>query len=192
VSDYAVSARRELPAAFWGMAMFVASEATLFGLMIGSYFLLRFKNLHWPPPGIPEPKVAIPLILLAVLVLALVPTQLAYSALRARRLGAARLWLVLALVVQAGYFAMAVHECAGDLSRFAPQTHAYGSIYFLLLGADHAHVGLGLLFDLWLLAKLVGGVTEYRRKALFVIAFYWYAVVAITTVVTLTLVSPSL
>jgi heme/copper-type cytochrome/quinol oxidase subunit 3 len=192
VSDYAVGTRRELPAAFWGMAMFVAGEATLFGMMIGSYFLLRFKNLHWPPPGIPEPKVAIPLILLGVLLLALAPTRLAYVALRAGRLGSARLWLLVALVVQAGYFAMSVHEYAGDLSRFTPQTHAYGSIYFLLLGADHAHVGLGLLFDLWLLAKLAGGVTEYRRKALFAIAFYWYAVGVITTAVTLTVLSPAL
>ncbi len=48
---------------------------------------------------------------------------------------------------------------SADLSRFSPSDHAYGSIYFLLLGADHAHVALGLLFDVWLLAKLVRGLT---------------------------------
>jgi heme/copper-type cytochrome/quinol oxidase subunit 3 len=191
MSGYAVT-RRELPAAWWGMAMFVASETTLFAIMIGSYFLLRFKNLHWPPPGIPEPKVLVPLVLLGVLLASLVAVQLGYFAVRAGRLGAARVWLLLALVVQAGYFAAALVRYGDDLKEFTPQQHAYGSIYFVLLGADHAHVAIGLLLSAWLLLKLVGGLTRYRLNAFLAIAFYWYAVGVITTVVTLTLLSPSL
>jgi len=184
VTDYAVR-RRELPAAWWGMAMFVAGEATLFAIMTGSYFYLRVKNVQWPPPGIPEPKVVVPLVLLGVIVVSVSPMYLGYAAARSTRFGAARAWILLALVLQAGYFAMQVHEYAGDLSRFTPQEHAYGSIYFTLLGADHAHVALGLLFNLWLLVRP-------RRNAFLVIAFYWYAVAAITAVVTLTVISPAL
>jgi heme/copper-type cytochrome/quinol oxidase subunit 3 len=188
----AARARRAPSLAWWGMAMFVASELALFAMMIGSYFLLRFKNLRWPPPGIPEPKLVVPLVLLGVLLASAAPMFLAVRAGRAGRLGAVRLLLVVALVVQAGYFAMEVHEYFGDLSRFSPSDHAYGSVYFLLLGADHAHVALGLLFDLWLLGKLVRGMTTYRLNALSAIAFYWYAVDVITIGVTLTILSAKL
>lgn len=188
----AARARRGRPAAWWGMAMFVAAEAALFGMMIGSYFLLRFKNVHWPPAGIPDPKLAVPLVLLGVLVATSIPVQLAAAAGRAGRLGSARALLVAALVVQAGYFAMQVHLYRDDLGHFAPTDHAYASVYYTLLGADHAHVAVGLLFDVWILAKLARGLTTYRLNALHAIALYWHAVNAITLVVTLTLLSPSL
>jgi len=191
VTDFAVR-RREPSLGWWGMALFVAAEATLFGVLVATYFYLRFKNLEWPPQGIPEPKLGVPLVLLGVLLVASVPMQLALRAANARRLGAARLLLGLASIVQAGYFAMQVHEYAGDLGRFAPADHAYASIYYTLLGADHAHVALGLLLDLWLLAKLARGLTRYRLNALSAITFYWHAVNVLTIAVTLTILSPSL
>jgi cytochrome c oxidase subunit 3 len=193
MSDFAVpGARPRLSTGWWGMAVFVAAEATLFALMIGSYFYLRVKNVHWPPPGIPEPKLAVPLILLAVLLATSAPMQLAHIAGRNGRLGAARRFLLLALVVQAGYFAMQVHQYRDDLARFTPQDHAYGSIYFTLLGAGHAHVAIGLLLNLWLLGKLARGLTRYRLNALQAISFYWHAVNLITIAVTLTTLSPAL
>ncbi len=191
MTDFAVT-RREPSLAWWGMAMFIAAEATLFGVMVATYFYLRFKNLQWPPHGIPDPKLAVPLVLLGVLLATSVPMQLALRAAHARRLGAVRLFLLVALIVQAGYFAMQVHEYAGDLERFTPAEHAYGSIYYTLLGADHAHVALGLLLNLWLLGKLARGLTRYRLNALSAITFYWHAVIAITIVVTLTTLSPAL
>jgi cytochrome c oxidase subunit III len=185
-------ARRGPSAAWWGMAMFVATEATLFAVMIASYFYLRFKNLQWPPQGIPEPKLALPLGMLALLVATSVPVQLASRAGRAGRLPAVRTFLLLAFVGQAAYLGVSIHEYADDLQRFTPHTHAYGSIYFTLLGADHAHVGLGLLLSLWLLAKLARGMTLYRFNALQAISFYWHAVNVLTVVVTLTVLSPAL
>jgi cytochrome c oxidase subunit III len=191
VTDFAVT-RREPSLGWWGMALFVAAEATLFGVLVATYFYLRFKNLEWPPQGIPEPKLGVPLVLLGVLLVTSIPMQFALRAANARRVGAARLLLGLASIVQAGYFAMQVHEYAGDLGRFAPADHAYASIYYTLLGADHAHVALGLLLDLWLLAKLAGGLTRYRLNALSAITFYWHAVNVLTIAVTLTILSPSL
>jgi cytochrome c oxidase subunit III len=178
--------------AWWGMAMFVAGESALFAMMIGTYFYLRFKNVQWPPHGIPEPKVVVPLVLLAVLLATSVPMQLALVSGRAGRLGRTRILLLLALVVQAGYFAMQVHEYANDLSQFRPSENAYASIYYTLLGADHAHIAIGILFNLWLIAKLMRGFTAYRLRALEAIAFYWLAVNMITLVVTLTILSAAL
>ena len=124
-------------------------------------------------------------ILLAVLLTTSLPMAAAARSLTPRR------WLLLALIVQAGYFAMEVHLYDDDLHHFTPQQHAYGSLYYTLLGADHGHVALGLLLDVWLLWKLAFGMTQYRRKALRAIAFYWHAVNALTLAITLTVLSPA-
>jgi len=177
---------------WWGMAMLVASEATLFGLMVGSYFLLRFKQTEWPPAGIPEPKLTVPLIMLGVLVATSIPIQMMSAAAMRRRLVLTVFTLLVAFIVQAGYFAMQVHLYFDDLSKFTPQQHAYASLYYMLLGADHAHVAIGLLLDVWLLIKLMGGFTQYRIRAARGIALYWHAVNVLTIVITLTVLSPSL
>ena len=183
---------RGQPAALLGMGTFIAAEAALFAMMVGTYFYLRFKNLHWPPPGIPEPKVLVPLVLLGVLLASVVPMRSSYRAARLGRLARARLLLLAALVVQAGYFAMEVSLYRDDLHRFAPQAHAYASIYYVLLGTAHAHVAVGLLLSGWLLVKLAGGLTRFRLHALQAIAVYWAAVGVLTLIATLTVLSPAL
>ena len=58
------------PNGWWGRTIFVATEATLFGTLIGSYFYLRFNTNPWPPAGTPEPRVIAPVLLTAALVIA--------------------------------------------------------------------------------------------------------------------------
>jgi cytochrome c oxidase subunit III len=188
------AARRRLglPTAVWGMLILIASEGTLFAAFIGVYFYLRFTSAEWPQGGLPEPKWIVPLILLGVLVATSVPIQLASLAARAGRLAATRLFLLGALVVQAGYFAYEIHDFQDQLRTFDIGRNAYSSIYYTLLGADHGHVAIGILFDLWLLLKLSTGLTTYRANAAQAIAWYWHAVNAITVAVILTLLSAHL
>ncbi len=185
----AVSQRLGRPAAWWGMMIFVASEATLFGAFVGTYFYLRFKSPAWPPDGIPEPRVVVPVILVACLVATSVPMQLASQAAQAGRLVATRLLILAALVVQCGYLAYEVHDFRDQLHAFDITRDAYSSIYYTLLGADHAHVFVGVLFNFWLLWKLARGLTTYRVNAVQAVAWYWHAVNVITVVVLLTLLS---
>jgi heme/copper-type cytochrome/quinol oxidase subunit 3 len=180
----ALARRRGGPTvSIWGMAMLVASEATLFGTFIGSYYYLRFTTPIWPPRGMPEPAVVVPLVLAGVLATTSLPMQLAVVAARAGRLAPVRAFVSLALVVQAGYFAFEIHDYLAQLHTMTPQDDAYGSIFFTLLGADHAHVFFGLVFDVWLLWKLRKGLTMYRLNAVQVIAFYWHFVNLMTLVV---------
>jgi heme/copper-type cytochrome/quinol oxidase subunit 3 len=188
-----VAGRRRGPSlAFWGMAMVVASEATLFGTFIGSYYYLRFTNLHWPPPGTPEPRVVVPLIMVGILATTSLPMQLAANAARRGRLWKTRLLLVWALVVQCAYLGWAIHDYLDQLQRSAPQDNAYSSIYYVLLGADHAHVAIGILLVLWLLWKLARGLTMYRLNAVQAVAFYWHAVNLLTLIVLGVLLSATL
>lgn len=184
--------RAAQPNGWWGMVLLIATEATLFGCLFGSYFYLRIKNVHWPPPGIDTPDPVVPLVLVGVLVLTSVPMQLAsFAAVRGRR-GRAWLAIALALVVQSGYFAFEIHSFLRDLHAFTPAQHAYGSIYFTLLGADHFHVAVGLLLNLWLLARLLTRLTRYRRTAVRTVALYWHFVNVLTLLVTGAILSPSL
>jgi cytochrome c oxidase subunit III len=175
--------RRGPSVAFWGMAMLVASEVTLFGTFVGSYYYLRFGARHWPPTGTPEPRVAVPLIMVGLLVTTSLPMQLAASAARRGRLWRTRFLLVWALVVQCGYLAWAIHDYVHQLHRSTPQDNAYSSIYYVLLGADHAHVAVGILLVVWLLLKLARGLTMYRLNATQAVAFYWHAVNVLTLIV---------
>jgi heme/copper-type cytochrome/quinol oxidase subunit 3 len=184
--------RRGPSVAFWGMAMLVASEATLFGTFIGSYYYLRFSTLHWPPPGTPEPRVVVPLVMAGILATTSLPMQLAAMAVRRGRLWATRAFLVWALVFQCGYLAYEIHDYLDQLRSSAPQDNAYSSIYYLLLGADHAHVAIGILLVVWLLWKLLRGLTMYRLNAVQAVAIYWHAVNLLTLIVIGVLLSATL
>ena len=196
MSEHALLRPRPKPLAhpngWWGMALFLASEAVVFGALLGTYYYLRFKAVHWPPVGTPEPKVVLPLVLTAILVATSVPMQLALRAAREERLTATRVALAIALAAQSTYFGLQIHLFLDDLAKFTPGEHAYGSIYFTLLGAHHAHVAMGLLLDVWLLLRLSTGLTRYRLTALWATTFFWHFVNALAVLVVLTQLSPSL
>jgi heme/copper-type cytochrome/quinol oxidase subunit 3 len=174
------------------MAMLIASEVTLFGTFIGSYYYLRFSAAQWPPPGTPEPRVVVPLVLVGILATTSLPMQLAANAARRGRLWSTRALLVCALAVQCGYLVYEVHDYLDQLHASTPQDGAYGSIYYTLLGADHAHVAIGILLVLWLIWKLLRGLTTYRRNAVQAVALYWHAVNLLTLIVTGVLLSATL
>jgi heme/copper-type cytochrome/quinol oxidase subunit 3 len=184
--------RAARPNGWWGMAIFVATEATLFGTLVGTYFYLEFTSSPWPPAGVPEPKVLVPLLLTAALVATSIPVQVAYNAARRDRVRLAQLALVLALVVQTAYLALQLHLFMDDLGSFSPNASSYASIYFTLVGAHHFHVLVGMLLEAWLVLRLVSGLTRYRLVGLQATAFYWHFVNVVAVVVVLTQVSPAL
>jgi cytochrome c oxidase subunit I+III len=172
--------RRSRPAGWWGMALFAATEAALFGSLIGTYGYLRFTSPAWPQGGIAPPETTLPIVLTGVLVLSAVLVQLA-----ARR---AVWWLLLAaFLVQSGYLAVQIVQLLDE----AGAENAYASIYTTLLATHHAHVALGLLLDGWLLVRLAQGRTRYRLDALRAVSLYWWVVAAVAVAVTATQVSPA-
>ena len=180
------------PNGWWAMALLIATEATLFGSLIASYFYLRFQAPTWPPPGIPSPSVTLPLALTGMLVATAIPMYAATRAAGAARVRTAWLLVALAAAVQATYLGLQIHLFLSDLGDFSPATNAYGSIYFTLLAVHHAHVAIGIALDAWILWKLARGLTNYRLVGLRVIAFYWYFVGLVGIAVVLTQLYPSL
>ncbi len=180
------------PNGWWGAGVFLASEATLIGTLVGSYFYLRFNTSPWPPHGTPEPRVVAPLVLTLVLVAAAGVVYAAlWNARRGRRFAALGA-LALATFVQGVYLALQIALMRSDLDHYSPRTSAYSSIYYTLSGAAHAHVAVGLLIDLWLVARIASRITPYRLVGLRVATLYWSVVSVLAVVVFLTQVSPKL
>jgi heme/copper-type cytochrome/quinol oxidase subunit 3 len=184
--------RRSLPIGWWGMAMLVATEATLFGTLISTYFYLRFLAVRWPPPGIDPPSIPLPLSLTGVLVATSIPVLLAVRAARDGRGRRAAGMVLLAVAVQCGYLATQIVLYLDDLHKFSPRDTAYGSIYFTLLMAHHVHVLVAILLGCWIALRLARGLTVYRLNGLRAIAIYVYFVNAAAVFVVLTQLSPSL
>jgi cytochrome c oxidase subunit I+III len=180
------------PNGWWGTAVFLASEATLIGTLVGSYFYLRFNTSPWPPRGTPEPRVVAPLILTLALVAAGGAVYASWWAARRGRRFAALGALAAATCVQGAYLALQIALMRSDLHHSSPRTSAYASIYYTLSGAAHAHVVAGLLIDLWLLARIARRLTTYRLVGLRVAVLYWSVVNFLAVVVFLTQVSPRL
>jgi cytochrome c oxidase subunit I+III len=185
--------RMAQPSGWWGMVLFLCAEATLFGTIISSYFYLDFDAHRWPPAGIKPESVTDPSIATGVLVALTIPMWLSVRASRSGRRGAVVGLIASTTVVQCGYLGVQIALWISDYHHFRPQGSAYGSIYFTMMTADHAHVLFGILLDLAVLAfVIIRGLTNYWLIGVRTLALYWYVVNAITVAVLLTQLSPSL
>jgi heme/copper-type cytochrome/quinol oxidase subunit 3 len=185
--------RRAAPNGVWGMVLFLCAEVTIFGTLLGTYFYLSSLTRHWPPAGIKPPSVTLPLIATGVLVLTSLPMFLASRAARDGARGRLLGLVSLALVVQVCYLAAQILLFRHDLNQFSPQDTAYGSIYFTMLAAHHAHVLLGILLGAVILGYVgLRGLTNYWLIAVRGLAIYWHVVNAVAVLVVLTQLSPSL
>jgi heme/copper-type cytochrome/quinol oxidase subunit 3 len=175
------------PTGWWGMVLLIATEATLFALLLATYFYLRFETLGgWPPDGIAEPAILKPLLATLILLGAAVPFAFASTAADGLRPPAAQLALVSGIVLGVGFLVFQYVLVQESLDRFRPETNAYGSIFYTLVGLHFVHVAAGVLLAVWALAR----TWRFDRTAIVTVrvtALYWYFLAAIAAVVFLTL-----
>jgi cytochrome c oxidase subunit 3 len=185
--------RQAQPNGWWGMALFLCAEVTLFGSLIATYFYLDFQSHGWPPPGIKAPSVVLPFVATAALLTTTAPMWLAVRRASEGQRRAVIVLIALAAIVQACYLALQILLFRHDLRHFTPSGSAYGSIYFTLLAAHHAHVLVGILISLTVLAFVCfRGLTNYWLTGVRVAALYWYVVNALAVLVVFTQLAPSL
>jgi heme/copper-type cytochrome/quinol oxidase subunit 3 len=173
--------RSEGPRAFgwWGMVWLIGTEATLFALLIASYFYLRFRyGPTWPPDGIAEPELGLPLIMTAVLWSSSAPVHMADRGIRAGDLGRLKAGLAAGFALGAAFLVMTVGvEWPETLDEFGPTTNVYGSLVFTITGFHAAHVLVGLLINLWTQARAwQGAFDESRHLTVQNFAMYWHFV----------------
>jgi cytochrome c oxidase subunit I+III len=162
---------------WWGMVGMMAIEGTMVALLVATYFYLRPLALEWPPPGAHDGGLLLPTLALAVLVASAAPMYGADHAVKERDRRGAMLYTMINIVMAALFLAMRAAEMRRLTFRW--DSHAYGSIYWSILGLHTSHVIASTLESMvivWLLAR--GHFQDEQRLALRTDGLYWYFVVA--------------
>ncbi|WP_089007159.1 cytochrome c oxidase subunit 3 [Micromonospora viridifaciens] len=167
------------PTGWWGMVMFVATEATLFACLLGSYFYLRFQfGPEWPPDGLEKPKLLIPLLMTLVLVPSSLPVVWAERGIRQGRRGRLRVGLATTMVLGLSFMGLLVKEYSDDFKLHTLTTNVYGSLFYVITGFHGLHVLVGLTMIGWLLAASLrgGSFGSHRHERVRNAAIYWHFV----------------
>ena len=167
---------------FWGMIMLIFTEATLFGILLFSYFYLRFQSgPQWPPGGIEKPDLFLVSIMTPILLLSSGPMHWAHTGIRKGKVWRLRLGLLLTFLMGGAFLGLQTVEYHDILTaQFTPRTNVYGSLFFTITGFHGIHVAVGLLMNLWLQSHARRGrFSAQRHVAVENVALYWHFVDAV-------------
>jgi heme/copper-type cytochrome/quinol oxidase subunit 3 len=166
------------PLGWWGMVFVIATEATLFVVLLASYFYLRFKSPGaWPPDGIAAPKLLKPTVMTVLLITSSLTVWYGERAIRRDDLRGLRTGLVLTCFLGVGFLALQFLEYRELLREIHPSTDAYASAFFTLTGLHGAHVVVGLLLLAWTqFFAWRGAYRAEKHVAVQTSALYWHFV----------------
>jgi heme/copper-type cytochrome/quinol oxidase subunit 3 len=164
---------------WWGMALLIATEATLFALLIASYWYLRFRaGPVWPPHGIEKPALGLPLIMSVILWSSSIPAHIADRGIQKGSQVRLRLGLMLSWMLGATFLLLQIFaEYPHSLTVNPPSSGSYGTLFFSITGLHGAHVAVGLLISLWVQARAwQGAFDEHRHVSVQNFVMYWHFV----------------
>jgi heme/copper-type cytochrome/quinol oxidase subunit 3 len=161
---------------FWGVAVMIATEGMLFLALIATYFFLRSSVGTWPPAGVEPPELgARAWIFTALLLGSSIPIFWADAAAKRGDLRAMRAGLAISSVMGAAFLVNTIVEFR-ELT-FGWDDHAYGSIYYTIVGLHATHVAAGLLISLVVQIKLWRGLVDAEHHtSVEVFSLYWHFV----------------
>jgi heme/copper-type cytochrome/quinol oxidase subunit 3 len=131
--------------AWWGMLSLIATEATLFVILIFSYFYLRWAAPAWPPAGTPRPNFTLIIPATVLLLGSSYPVVCAEQGIRRGDQRRLRLGLLVAACMAATFVGLELWEWTH--LGFGPQSSQYASIFFTITGLHLAHVTIALLLS---------------------------------------------
>lgn len=177
---------------WWGMLLFILTEAAMFAAFIASYYYLRFStDGPWPPASDKLPHRIVPGIGTGILVLSCLPM---FLAVRTSRRSRAVTFPLLVLVTLAGtaFVVLQAVDYMQEYPSSTPSKDAYGSLLFTLTGLHAFHVGIGVLMMLLVLgSQLLRGLKKPQAGATRVMAMYWYFLAVLAVVIYFTVyISP--
>jgi cytochrome c oxidase subunit 3 len=166
-AELAVSAPRRTHPSVFGMVLFLASELMFFGGLFAAYFTLRSLAETWPPPDV---HLDLPLTVVATVVLTSSSATMHAAVSTSRRERRATPWLLVTFALGAAFLTIKAYEFA--VATFGVGSHAYGSLFFTMLGAHALHLLVGMA----LLLVVVARPLLPRAEA---VGMYWHFVDAV-------------
>lgn len=158
---------------WWGVLLLVAIEATGMGLLLVSFFYLGGNDDSWPPASVGAPAFRLAVVEAALLAASGVPMILCVRAARRERLAPARGWLAVATILGAAMLVARAFEIPRIAFRW--DSHAFGSVFWMIFGVHVSHVLTGVLENTMMIALLLIGPVEKKHFAdLEASALLWY------------------
>lgn len=166
----------QLPFSWWGMWLFIATEAMLFAALLSSYFYVRFGATEWPLGGIEPQELLLPSIGTALLLSSSVAAHWGEVGARRGETWRLRLGLALAVTLGLGFLGIQAHEYAS--SPFGPSANAYSSLFFGITGFHGLHVlvGVGMLLAVGSVAWRTDRFGPERHLPVRLAILYWHFV----------------
>jgi cytochrome c oxidase subunit I+III len=158
---------------FWGVVLLIVIESTGIALLLAVYFYLRGNEAGWPPPSVREPPLWTAAGGTALLLASALAQHRVNRAANEGSVRGMRGWLSAATVLAVAFLVMRWLDF-----RYLPfywDSHAYGSVFWVILGYHALHAVSGVVENLMLIALLFRGPVE-RKHALDVqlSGLYWY------------------
>jgi heme/copper-type cytochrome/quinol oxidase subunit 3 len=162
---------------WWGVVGLLMIEATMFAMLVATYFYLRVTGDAWPPLGTPAPRLLAATLNMALLLVSVAPMYVMHRASWRAHRRAVALWLVVGTLIGGGNLVLRGFEFAALNCRW--DSHAYGSIVWTILAMHAGHLVSSTLENLLLaLLMIIGPVERKHFVDASVNALYWYFVVA--------------
>ena len=160
--------------AIFGVALFLISEAFLFGSLFWTYFYLRHESPVWPPERV-HLNTTMALINTALLVISSLVISRTSKFVRAKN--KAGLLSSLGITALLGTIFLGVTVFEWTRENLQPWTHAYGSIFYTLTGFHGLHVLAGISYLLILFNRTLNRPLPVRADtSIEAGAFYWHYV----------------
>lgn len=163
--------------AWWGMILFIASEALIFANFIASYLYLEIRNWNGPAWHLPS-ELTYPLINTIILICSSFPAHIAGRGIARGNQRQLKLGLFLTILMGAIFLGGQIYEYSGLFgNNFTQSSSIFGSAFFTITGFHGLHVTIGAIFLLiCLIRSLRGDFTARNHFAVQAAEMYWHFV----------------
>jgi len=159
----------------WGMALTIATEATLFVCLFGSYFFLENNKNRW---AIDEPpKMNYAFIMLAVLLGSSLVLHWGEKQVKKGKHRTGRIALGITILMGFAFLFLSAFEYLSHWKELTPYSDSYGSIFYTIVSIHAAHVIVGLIMLIYtLILPRYGPALRSPYRPYHVAALYWHFV----------------
>lgn len=177
MSAHAQTQSQELDHRKLGIWVFLASEVIFFAAIITTFLVYRDKSV-----GGPDPKhiltLLIPTINTIVLLVSSVTMVMALESIKHDRRSRTWQWLVVTAALGATFLILKGTEYSELFAEgLTPSANIFGSVYFTLTGFHAAHIVIGIIWILSVVAKTVrGGFSASNFLPVEIVGLYWHFV----------------
>lgn len=157
---------------FW---IFLGAEVALFATLFATYLVL-FQRTGSGPTAKDLFEVKDVLIETLLLLTSSFTCGLAIFEMRRNRLSGLLTWLLVTLLLGAGFITFEIREFIHYVHEGATmQTSAFLSSFFVLVGTHGAHVSLGIGWMILIIIQLLQrGFTPRTARKVFIVSLYWH------------------